>query len=141
MTTIAFVPQIVSADGKYFPEKAYKVGPAIPTQRAILVYKDGIEKLTIESSLDGKGQEFGWVIPLPSRPTEFKEASPGLIKTLSWAVQPYVTHDLKEEVTRFGWIAVLVTLVCLIMAMTKPPYRVQLLIPIIVISPHISWGV
>jgi len=132
MATIAFVPQIVSADGKYFPEKAYKVGPAIPTQRAILVYKDGIEKLTIESSLDGKGQEFGWVIPLPSRPTEFKEASPGLIKALDWTIQPKVTHDLKGKLARFGGVAVLVTLICLIMTLTRPPVRVLLLVPITV---------
>lgn len=66
-----------SADGKYFPQNAYKVPPAIPTQRTILVYRDGIETLIIESALEGPGQEFGWVIPLPSRPTRFEEASPG----------------------------------------------------------------
>jgi hypothetical protein len=134
MATIAFVPQIVSADGKYFPEKAYKVGPTIPTQRAILVYKDGIEKLTIESALDSKGRKFGWVIPLPSRPTEFKEASPGLIKTLDWTIQPKVTHDLKGKLARFGGVAVLVTLICLIMALTRPPVRVLLLVPVTVIG-------
>lgn len=66
---LMFSGQDVYADGKHFPEKAYKKAPAIPSQRAILVYKDGIEKLTIESALEGKGQEFGWVIPLPSKPT------------------------------------------------------------------------
>ena len=89
--------QHVYADGKYFPEKAYKAAPAIPSQRAILVYRAGIEKLTIESALDGKGHEFGWIIPLPSLPTEFKKVSPGLIQTFSLAVQPKVIHDLGRD--------------------------------------------
>ena len=45
---VTFCGQDVCADGKHFPEKAYKQPPAIPSQRAILTYKDGIEKLTIE---------------------------------------------------------------------------------------------
>jgi len=134
MGTIMFSSQITLADGKYFPEKAYKVAPAIPAQRAILVYRDGIEKLTIESSLDGKGHEFGWVIPLPSRPTEFKEVSPGLIRTLGWAIQPYVTHDLRQELRNVVLIAVPVTLVCLIMALTKPPGSILLLVPVIIVG-------
>ena len=56
-------------DGKYFAEKAYKVPPDIPSQRAILIYKDGSEKLIIESALEAQGQEFGWIIPLPAKPT------------------------------------------------------------------------
>ncbi|MHC4343375.1 MAG: hypothetical protein ACYSUP_01655, partial [Planctomycetota bacterium] len=91
---ILFSPQRVYADGKYFPEQAYKATPAIPSQRAILAYKDGIEKLTIESALDGQGREFGWIIPLPAKPTEFEKVSPGLIKTLSLIIQPKITHDL-----------------------------------------------
>ena len=85
---ISHFQQNVYADGKYFPEKAYKAAPAIPSQRAILVYRNGIEKLVIESSLYGKGQEFGWVIPLPSKPTEYEKTSPGLIKTFSLVLQP-----------------------------------------------------
>jgi hypothetical protein len=86
--------QSAYADGKFFPEKAYKIGPDIPSQRAILVYKDDIEKLTIESSLDGKGQEFGWIIPLPSIPTEFRAVSPGLLQTFDSIVQRKIIHDL-----------------------------------------------
>ncbi|MHC4418082.1 MAG: hypothetical protein ACYSU6_05790, partial [Planctomycetota bacterium] len=76
-------PTTVYADGKFFAERAYKVPPAIPSQRAILIHKDGTEKLIIESALQGEGKEFGWVIPLPAKPTEFEKVSPGLIKTLS----------------------------------------------------------
>jgi len=143
---VAFSSRSAFADGKYFPEKAYKIAPAIPTQRAILVYKDGAEKLTIESALDGKGQEFGWIIPLPSKPTEFKEASPGLIKTLSWVVQPNIIHDLKKKMKYFWAIAVVVTLGCFIWtigATTTLPERILLLAALIIVSiglfvPHLG---
>ena len=123
-----FSGQEVCADGKHYPEKAYKKAPAIPSQRAILTYKDGVEKLTIESALDGKGQEFGWVIPLPSKPTEFEKASPGLIKTFSLFVQPKIVHDLAEELWVLWRIAALITFGSLIFVATKPPLRILWLV-------------
>ncbi len=133
----------VYADGKYFPEKAFKAAPAIPSQRAILVYKDGIEKLTIESSLDGKGQEFGWVIPLPSEPIEFEKTSPGLIKTFSLVLQPDIIHDLKRELGALWRTVVLVTLGSLIVVGTRPPDRILWLILLFVVflvlfTPHLG---
>lgn len=84
----------IFADGKYFPAKAYRTSPTIHSQRAILKYKDGQETLVIESSFDGEGQEFGWVIPLPAKPTNFEEASSGFLQTLSVTVQPNIIHDV-----------------------------------------------
>ena len=125
---VAFSGQDVYADGKHFPEKAYKQSPAIPSQRAILSYRDGIEKLTIESALDGEGQEFGWVIPLPSKPTEFEKASPGLIKTFSLFVQPKIIHDLKREIFILWRVAVIIIFACLIVTAKKTLERVLLLV-------------
>ena len=107
-------------DGKYYPQKAYKVSPKIPSQRAILVFKDGVEKLTIESALDGHGQEFGWVVPLPSKPIEFSKMSPGLIKTLSLAIGSKITHDLRELLLPFFIAAIGLSLFHLIVLMVKP---------------------
>jgi len=118
LTTLS--PGIAYADGKFFPERAYKVPPAIPSQRAIVVYKNGIEKLIIESALDGQGQEFGWIIPLPSKPTEFEKVSPGLIKTLSLAIQPKITHDLTTTLENLYVIAASIGLWCLLILAKKP---------------------
>ncbi|MBN1818386.1 MAG: DUF2330 domain-containing protein [Sedimentisphaerales bacterium] len=104
---------IVHADGKHFPEKAYKASPAIPLQRAILVFKDNTETLVIESALDGQGQQFGWIIPLPAKPTKFEQASSGLLETLSLNLQPNIIHDLSELVKASLVFAVLVTLLYL----------------------------
>ncbi|MBN2314274.1 MAG: DUF2330 domain-containing protein, partial [Sedimentisphaerales bacterium] len=100
----------------------------------ILVYKDGIEKLTIESSLDGKGHEFGWIIPLPSVPTEFKKVSPGLIQTFSLAVQPKIIHDLKNEINALWRVALLITLMTLILVGTQSTTRIVLLIFLLFVS-------
>lgn len=125
--------QDVCADGKHFPEKAYKAAPAIPAQRAILVYKDGIEKLTIESALDGHGREFGWIIPLPSKPTDFEKTSPGLIKTFSMFVQPKIVHDLTREISTLWRVAVIIIFGCLIVTAKKSLERVLLLVLLFVL--------
>ncbi len=117
-----FTLQNLYADGKYFPEKAYKKPPDLPSQRAILVYRNGVEKLTIESALNGQGQEFGWIIPLPSKPSHFEKAAPGLIKTLSSTLQPEIIHDTKRMIGPFFGITVVITMFCL-MTITKVPSK------------------
>ena len=44
------------ADGSYFPEQAFTTLPTIPTQRALLCYRDGVETLLVESTLDTLGR-------------------------------------------------------------------------------------
>ncbi|MHC4368489.1 MAG: DUF2330 domain-containing protein [Planctomycetota bacterium] len=133
-----FSGQDIRADGKHFPEKAYKKPPAIPSQRAILVYRDGTERLIIESSLEGKGLEFGWVIPLPSKPTEFEKTSAGLINTFSLALQPEIVHDRARELHTPLFLAVFITLACVIIVFIKPPERIGWLVILVVAFGFIS---
>jgi hypothetical protein len=129
------MPREVYADGKYFPERAYKIPPTIPSQRAVLVYKEGTETLIIESALEGKGKEFGWIIPLPAKPTKFEEASPGFIKTLSLTIQPKVVHDLASGIFGACVIAVIVTLLFLMVITPKAqkPRRYSVLEVLVVV--------
>jgi general secretion pathway protein G len=83
----------VSADGVYMPDRAFRKLPAIPSQRAILSYRDGIETLIVESSLDAEGQSFGWIIPLPAEPLEFRKAPPELLNVFSNNTEPEITHE------------------------------------------------
>jgi hypothetical protein len=94
----------VLADGCYFPDRAVKKLPEIPTQRALLTWKDGTETLVISSSLDSEAQRLGWLIPLPAVPTEMAKTDPGTLKTLSFCTQPRITHDLRDEV----WVLTLI---------------------------------
>lgn len=123
------------ADGKFYPDRAYKAAPAIPSQRAILAYRDGIEKLTIESSLEGEGKQFGWIIPLPSVPTEFEKASPGLIKTLSLVVQPKITHDIRQSLSKWRLLAVVFTAAYVLLMLVAPRRRIDPVVLIVLAVP------
>jgi len=124
----------VYADGIYYPrETVYKKAPIIPSQRAILVYKDGVEKLLIESALEGEGEEFAWIMPLPSKPIEFEKASPGFLKTLSLGtLQPLVTHDLEVELADFSVIAATITVGFVLVLLTKANRTVEFLVVIFI---------
>lgn len=86
-------PGTTLADGCYIAERAIKKMPAIPAQRAILVYKDQTERLIIESTLSAEGQRFGWIVPVPAKPVKMEAISPGLFKTLFVQTRPEATHE------------------------------------------------
>jgi len=50
------------ADGIFIGQKQI---PPIPAQRALISFKDGIERLVVDSSVGGDGTELAWVIPVP----------------------------------------------------------------------------
>lgn len=58
------------ADGKAYATSGKPVG--IPYQRAVIVFEDGIQTLAIQNSLT-EGGDLNWVVPVPSRETEFVE--------------------------------------------------------------------
>ena len=101
------------ADGAYMPEQAVRKPPAIPAQTALIVFRDGQEQLIVESALDGEGQSFGWIVPVPAQPTELAEASPGLLRTLELNCGPDITHDLWGQLKWAVVIAVVLPLVAL----------------------------
>ena len=134
----AFCLRSAWADGIYKQEKAYKKMPEMPGQRALLIYRNGVERLEIESSVDGEGQRFGWIVPVPSLPTEIEKASPGLLRTLSLNVQPEIVHREWENAwSEKGWIAaaamVLLWALIVISAGTMPRWAAMLLLLFLVL--------
>ncbi|MFA4985159.1 MAG: DUF2330 domain-containing protein [Candidatus Brocadiia bacterium] len=69
------------ADGKFMPPLNVK-SPDMPQQRAIIVYRNGVERLIIESAFQGETGEYAWILPVPSEPLEIKKASYPLFKTM-----------------------------------------------------------
>jgi len=100
----AFVPALLclllagvaGADGGFFPPQVFQKPAAIPSQRALIVFRDGVETLVIESSFHTEAKEAGWVIPLPATPTRVEPMSSAAFKTLSFCLQPEITHYLPE---------------------------------------------
>ena len=105
------------ADGFYITA-ARKV-PEIQAQRALLKWKDGTETLMIASALDSESQSLGWIIPLPSVPSEIAKADPGALQTLEFCVQPRITHDLREEALRIT-VSVLIAILILFIWLSRP---------------------
>lgn len=108
--TLLIASPLCRADGKFFPTKAYKAIPTIPHQRALIVHRDGQETLIIESSFDGIGQDFSWIIPVPAQPSSFNAVSPGLLKTISLALQPKITTPTTGTLSTLILIALLALL-------------------------------
>ena len=55
------------ADGTYFGPT--ELPPEIPSQRAFLRQKDGEVTMIVESVLNGKAGDYGWVVPVPAVPS------------------------------------------------------------------------
>ena len=60
---------IAGADGVYTGPPGFV--PAIPNQRAVIFYKDGVQTLIVQSTLDAPKGEYAWVVPLPAEPTQY----------------------------------------------------------------------
>jgi len=77
------------ADGKYFPRLHLDSDvPNIPTQCALLSWREGAEILVVESAVDAKSPALAWVMPLPAAPSRIEEISPGFFPTLDNATAP-----------------------------------------------------
>ena len=69
------------SDGCY--KSMEEVLPEITGQQAIIKHKDGVQTMIIESSLDSKAQELGWIVPLPSEPTEVKRVDSNIFAEMN----------------------------------------------------------
>jgi hypothetical protein len=72
-----------------------------PEQKALLVFDRGVEDLVLEVKYEGASQDFGWIVPLPSRPDMAPER-PELFEDLSKLTQSphYGGSDLLAKATR-----------------------------------------
>lgn len=98
------------ADGIFAKDRLQKKLPAIPWQRAILSYKDGVERLTIHSAVDADGGTLGWIVPVPATPTEISKGSVGGIRLLAMNLRPRIVDG--KYMYRGLWSFVWVALVC-----------------------------
>ncbi len=78
-------------DGKVLSIATAKV--TIPDQTALLSYHNGTEFLAIETDFQGEGDDFAWIMPLPSTP-EVREISKGFFPTLRVLFKPGVKHQI-----------------------------------------------
>jgi hypothetical protein len=92
-SVILLTEQPLRADGCFIPPPAFEVPPPIPAQRAVIAWDGKTETLLVESSLNAKGQSFGWIIPLPNVPTVVEKGTPDIINTLDLCCRPWLVSS------------------------------------------------
>jgi len=93
LALVAFAAPSAHADGKVFLSIAVdsaEAGSTMPRQRAIIAFKDGEQRLAIDTAFTGAGEEFAWLVPLPSEP-EILPATKGMFDTAAMITAPRVT--------------------------------------------------
>jgi len=85
-----FTTPLCFADGYITVVQSVGKLPGIPMQRAIIEYRNGVEKLAIETTFEKFGNDFGWIVPLPSVPTRFQSVSLNLFDALSIQTRPTI---------------------------------------------------
>lgn len=99
------LPLAARADGKMFSMAVADVsGAQMPDQAAMIVYDAANKRqtLAIETRFVGTGTDFGWIVPLPSRP-EVTPGTTGMFPCLRGMFAPIV-HRGGDEALTFGLI-------------------------------------
>jgi hypothetical protein len=96
-----------AGDGIYIPEQAVPTLPAIPTQRAMIVYRNGEETLVVESTFQSPSRDVGWILPVPAEPTKLELGEPGMLTSLSMSLRPSVTDELPAQIAYVAWAIIL----------------------------------
>jgi len=65
--TIGLCPLTAGADGCFIWNKGVDINE--PSQKAIILYDKGQEDLILQVRYEGPAEEFGWLIPVPGKPT------------------------------------------------------------------------
>ncbi|MEM8882637.1 MAG: DUF2330 domain-containing protein [Planctomycetota bacterium] len=90
LVVLVLLASTAFADGKFFGRENAVVD--VPDQSALLVWDKGHETLVIESAFVGEGNEFAWLVPLPSKP-KIEASTEGLFPTLRALTAPDLRHD------------------------------------------------
>lgn len=106
------VPVLAAADGGFFPEMGFPV-PDLPGQRAIISYRDRIETLVIESTVN-HGSRTAWVLPVPPDVISIEKGSVGLIKTMGIQLSPTLKHPDQLTLIFCAILMVVMFLMCII---------------------------
>lgn len=129
LSLMAVATPAANADGKVFLSIATgsgEAGSTMPRQRAIIAFKDGVQRLAIDTAFTGAGEEFAWLVPLPSEP-EILPATKGMFDTAAMVTAPRVSgRGASLDAMVPGIVILLVTLIAIW-------FRARRLVPLVLI--------
>jgi hypothetical protein len=132
---------LARADGKVFAPVLIPQQVEMPDQRALLAWENGVETLVIESAFVGKGTDFAWVVPLPSKPEVFP-ATRGTLPAAVTLMQPVVAEPLSGA-WGMAYVPGVIGMLALILgwSTTGKIVRVVVILVIIAIFALVMFGI
>jgi hypothetical protein len=109
---------VARGDGKVLPPVLMPQEVAMPDQRAILAWSEGVHRMVIESAFVGAGTDFAWVVPLPAKP-EVESATGGTLAAMAALMQPVVIPSEGDLWWLVGAVVVLALLVSMIVGFRR----------------------
>lgn len=111
--TLLLLPLLSGADGIYFAPQFEEIASGVPSQRAVLKFDGREEVLLIESDLSGPVGSYGWVVPLPSRPSYVKSVNPAYVRASFAQVQPPIKGEMPSKLTTVAIVVFLIAFTAL----------------------------
>lgn len=97
MGSILLLPQIALADGGIFPSPNKYITET--DQKAVIIHENSIETMILSVNFKGDPEDFGWVIPVPSKP-EVDKSQDELFSALAEWTAPAI--EKKDAIPTWG---------------------------------------
>jgi hypothetical protein len=132
LALVAFATPSAHADGKVFLSASViptdSSGSAtMPRQRAIIAFQDGVQHLAIDTAFVGPGEEFAWLIPLPSEP-EILPATEGTFDAAAMITGPRVRTWAHGYLLSLGVALLVICMIGVVLNTPRLPIFVLLLV-------------
>jgi hypothetical protein len=122
LSVLAIGTPTAHADGKVFlsiaSDPSGSASATMPRQRAIIAFKDGEQRLAIDTAFVGPGEEFAWLVPLPSEP-EILPATKGMFDTAAMITGPRVSNQGPPFELTIAGLLILLSITIALLATTK----------------------
>lgn len=90
------------ADGVFVPPADTRI-PGEPAQRALIVHREGVERLVVESvALAEVAGDHAWIIPVPAAPSRLEAVHPDTLAALDLLVGPEIVTEWSKNVPSLG---------------------------------------
>lgn len=85
--------------------------PEMPSQRAFVDWRNGVETMIVESDFNGEPGSYVWYLPVPARPLSVEAIRPGALQTLQESIPIKVSRSDAASFTPFCLAGLLVSVI------------------------------
>jgi len=85
--------------------------PEMPSQRAFVDWRNGVETMIVESDFNGEPGSYVWYLPVPARPLSVEAIRPGALQTLQESIPIRVSRSHAASFTPFCLAGLLISVI------------------------------